>query len=171
MTHQVMETIDSAGWFKESLRSVHFETVVTLELTISEEDPWQFLSPRTQVSDTLQSEPVQKKRWDVSRMHTLRWKVSRRGHVATTIEEFALRHIWQLVIYPCGSQVLLIQIIVVPYLILRCSGAYQLMNYLQIHTFSRLKEKQDENSLSSVLQRKVTLCSSKEFDNWSWYLG
>jgi hypothetical protein len=34
-----METIDSAGWFKESLRSVHFETVVTLELTISEEDP------------------------------------------------------------------------------------------------------------------------------------
>jgi len=112
-----------------------------------------------------------KKRWDVSRMHTLRWKVSRRGPVATTIEEFSLQHIWQLEIYPCGSQVPLIQIIVVPYLILRCLGAYQLMNYLWIYTFSRLKEKQDENSLFSVLQRKVTLCSSKKFDNWRWYLG
>jgi hypothetical protein len=63
--------------------------------------------------------------------------------------------------------VLVIQIIVVPYLILRCLGAYQLMNYLQIYTFSKLKEKQDENSLSSVLQRKVTLCSSKKFDDWT----
>jgi hypothetical protein len=62
--------------------------------------------------------------------------------------------------------VLLIQIIVVPYLILRCLGVYQLMNYLQIYTFSRLKEKQDENSVSSVVQRKVTLCPSKKFDNW-----
>lgn len=48
---------------RKKLKVCPYETVVTLEFTISKENPLQILSPKTQVSNTLHLEPVQKKRW------------------------------------------------------------------------------------------------------------
>jgi hypothetical protein len=45
----------------KKLKVCPYETVVTLEFTISKENPLQILSPKTQVSNTLHLEPVQKK--------------------------------------------------------------------------------------------------------------
>jgi hypothetical protein len=46
---------------RKKLKVCPYETVVTLEFTISKENPLQILSPKTQVSNTLHLEPVQKK--------------------------------------------------------------------------------------------------------------
>jgi hypothetical protein len=139
-------------------------TVWFMHDTSSDGDCWLYNFQRRTITNFKPKDPSFKhasfitgpnKRWDVSKMHSFGWKVSRRRHVATNIEKVVVKHISQLVIYPCGWLVLVIHIFIIPYLILKCVGAYQLMNYFFKYIFLKFKEKQNVSSLFKMLQKKA----------------